>query len=323
MKQETRIEIIKNKILHFPQLSILIALVCLLIVCSFISKNFFTFDNIINVLRQTSTSTIVAVGMTFALILGGIDLSVGSIACLAGIFASGLMSGYKAGFQLSIPLSIAVALIIGVLCGLVNGVIITRLKLSPFIVTLASMSTVRGLALLYSNGIPVARLPPEAVFLGRGYIGFLPIPVLVMAVVIALTWTALGCMSFGRHVQAIGGNEECARLSGIKVNRTKIIVYIISGGCAAITGVLLTLRLGSGQPTVAEGMEMDAITAVVLGGTSISGGKGYMLGTIIGCLFLTFLGNGFNIIGISSFWQRVFKGIILVIAIGLYNSRKK
>jgi ribose transport system permease protein len=233
------------------------------------------------------------------------------------------MSGYKEGIHFSIPVSILIALAIGFICGLVNGCIITRLKLSPFIVTLAAMSTIRGLALLYSNGIPVSRLPAKAVFLGRGYIGFIPIPVIVMAVVVTLTWVALSCMSFGRHVQAIGSNEECARLSGIKVNRTKISVYIISGACAAITGILLTMRLGSGQPTVAEGMEMDSITAVVLGGTSINGGKGYMLGTIIGCLFLAFLGNGFNIIGISSFWQRVFKGIILVIAIGLYNSKKK
>ena len=185
------------------------------------------------------------------------------------------------------------------------------------------MSTVRGIALVYTDGSPISKLPNQALDLGRGYLGAIPIPVIIMAVVLAIAWIVLACTRFGRYIYAIGGNEECTRLSGINVNKIKLIVYSISGLCAAITGILLTMRLGSGQPTLAEGLEMDAITAVVLGGTAITGGRGYMLGTLLGCVFLTFLGNGFNIIGISSFWQQILKGIILIVAISLYSTKKK
>lgn len=312
-----------ERISRFPQFSILVALILLLIIFSVVSDSFFTFNNIVNVFRQTSTSIIVSIGMTFIFILGGIDLSVGSVACLSGLLAAGLMTGKSSGPLLAVPIAILVALIVGTGIGLVNGIIITRIKLPPFIVTLASMSTVRGMALVYTDGSPISKLPASALELGRGYIGPIPIPVIIMAVVLVIAWIVIAKTRFGRYVYAIGGNEECSRLSGIHVNRIKLVVYAISGFCAAVTGILLTLRLGSGQPTLAEGLEMDAITAVVLGGTAITGGKGYMLGTILGCIFLTFLGNGFNIIGISSFWQQILKGIILIVAISLYSTKKK
>lgn len=316
-------KLVWERVSRFPQFSILIALLLLLIVFSFVSNSFFTFNNIINVFRQTSTSIIVSIGMTFVFILGGMDLSVGSAACLSGLLAAGLMTGKNGMQPIPVVAAILLALLAGTFIGLINGIIITRIKLPPFIVTLAMMSTVRGIALVYTDGSPISKLPNQALDLGRGYLGAIPIPVIVMAVVLAIAWIVLACTRFGRYIYAIGGNEECTRLSGINVNKIKLIVYSISGLCAAITGILLTMRLGSGQPTLAEGLEMDAITAVVLGGTAITGGRGYMLGTLLGCVFLTFLGNGFNIIGISSFWQQILKGIILIVAISLYSTKKK
>lgn len=314
---------LKGKLKNFPQLSILIALIGMLIIFGCMSNVFFSVENVINVLRQASTSMIVAVGMTFVLILGGIDLSIGSISCLTGMLAAGMMVGYGGGAVMPVGGAVVLAVLVGVAFGVINGVVITALKLPPFIVTLATMSTVRGIAYVYTAGVTIANIPQEAIKIGRGYVGAIPIPVIIMLVVVIIAWVMLAYTKFGRHVQAIGGNEECARLSGVKIGRTKILVYTMNGLCAAIAGIILTMRMGSGQPTLAEGMEMDAITAAVLGGTSISGGKGSILGTIIGCIFLTFMTNGFNMVGISSYWQQIFKGIILIVAISLYNSKKK
>jgi ribose transport system permease protein len=314
---------ISSVIKGFPQFGILLVLAIMLIIFSSMSNRFLNTENLINVLRQTSTSVIVALGMTFILILGGIDLSVGSIACLMGMLAAGLMTGYTKGITLPVEWAVALVIVLGIGLGAINGLIITLLKLPPFIVTLASMSTVRGIAYVYTAGVPIANIPPKAVAIGRGYVGIIPIPVIVMIFLVLIAWILLSSTKFGRHVQAIGGNEECAKLSGIGIKKTKIFVYMMGGFCATITGVILTLRLGSGQPTMATGTELDAITAAVLGGTSISGGKGSILGTVVGCLFLTFMTNGFNLIGISSYWQQIFKGIILIIAISLYSSKKK
>lgn len=309
-----------NKILNFPQLSICAAFVILFLFLSIKTDTFFTAKNLLNVLRQTSTSMIVAIGMTYVLILGGIDLSVGSVACLAGSLSAGLM------VKNSVPVAPALlaGVLVGILAGVFNGIIIAKAKIPAFIVTLATMSTARGLALVYTGGRPISGIPEPALFLGRGYILFgIPVPVIIMLVVIVVSFIVLRTTTFSRHIFAIGGNEECARLSGIKVDRSKVIVYGISGMCAAITGILLTMRLASGQPALGEGLELDAIAAVVLGGTSLNGGKGYVFGTMIGCLFLTVMGNGFNILQISSFWQQVFKGIIILIAVSMYEKKKK
>lgn len=322
-KEAPKSKIYWERISKFPQFSIIVAMILLLIIFSFISDSFFTFNNIINVLRQASPTIVVSIGMTYVFILGGMDLSVGSTACLSGLIAAGLMTGQNGGQPIPAFVALIAALLVGTFIGVLNGVIITTIKLPPFIVTLALMSTVRGVALVYTNGITISKLPEGALELGRGYVGPIPIPVIIMAVILVIAWIVLSSTRFGRYIYAIGGNEECTRLSGINVNRVKRIVYSISGLCAAITGILLTMRLGSGQPTLAEGLEMDAITAVVLGGTAISGGRGYMLGTLLGCIFLTFLGNGFNIIGVSSFWQQILKGVILIVAISLYGTKDK
>jgi len=304
-----------SRVSKFPQLSIAIAFVILFIVMSAATDTFFTPENLINVTRQASTVIIVAIGMTYVLILGGIDLSVGSVACLAGTLSAGFMTKNA----IPIPLAIILGLGIGVGIGVISGIMVSQVKIPPFIATLAMMSTARGLSLVYTGGYPITNMPEQALFLGRGYIGKLPVPVLIMLIVLVISWVLLSSTKFGRYIYAIGGNEECSRLSGIKVNRTKIIVYAFCGLMAGISGLLLTMRLASGQPTLGQGMELDAIAACVLGGTSLAGGKGYMLGTIIGCFFMVIMGNGFNILGISSFYQQVLTGIILLVAVSLYQ----
>ncbi|MEA4854131.1 MAG: ABC transporter permease [Christensenella sp.] len=308
-----------GKIKRFPQLSIVCAFIVLFVIMAVATDTFFTASNLINILRQVSPTLIVAVGTTFVLILGGIDLSVGSVACLSGTLAAGFMTTNG----IPVVLALLLALGVGAGIGFINGLIIAKIKIPAFIVTLALMSTARGLALVYTGGYPITNIPEEALQLGRGYLGAVPIPVIIMIIVVAIAWIVLSSTKFGRHVFATGGNEECARLSGIKVDVTKIAVYTIGGLTAGLTGILLTMRLASGQPTLGQGMELDAIAAVVLGGTSLTGGKGYVFGTIIGCMFMTLLANGFNILGISSFWQQVFTGIILLVAVSLYEKGSK
>ena len=257
--------------------------------------------------------------MTFVLIAGGIDLSVGSVACLAGTVMASLM--VNAG--LSPALAIVCSLLVGVLVGSINGTIIAYMNIPSIIVTLAMMITARGLSLVYSGARPINELPETIIYLGRGYVFGIPIPVLIVALLLTVAGFVLVKTNFGRRIFALGGNEECARLSGIHIGRTKIAVFAISGLCASIAGIILTMRLASSQPTMGEGLEMDAISAAVLGGTSIKGGKGFIFGTLIGCLFLAFLTNGFNVLNVSSFWQQVFKGVVLVLAVSLYERRKK
>ena len=302
---------------NVPQLSISIAFVVVFIVFSLCTSSFLTSSNIVNMLRQSSTNLIIAIGMTYVLILGGIDLSVGSIACLSAIVGASLMTGSTgAGTDLFAPLpllpSMLVAVVLAALCGLLNGLVITRLSLPPFIVTMAMQSIARGVALVYSGGYPVSALPETATQIARGDVIGIPYTVLIMAVILAMMWFILRCSKFGRYVFAIGGNEECARLSGVKVKTVKVIVYAVSGIMSGLAGLLVAFKMASAQPTLGNSYELDAITAVALGGTSLAGGKGNMLGTVIGCLFLTVLSTGFTILSISPYWQQIFKGIILL-----------
>lgn len=308
-----------KKILNFQQISITVALLILFVIMTVLSPDkFFTMANFINVVRQTSTILIMAAGITFIIIIGGIDLSAGSIACCSGIFTASFLS-----LGLPTVVAILVGLIITSAIGLINGLVIAKLRFAPFIMTLATTTTVKGLTLLYCDGRPITGIPEGPIALGRGYIGIIPIPVIIMVILIFIMWITLTKTKFGKYVFAIGGNEECARLSGIKVEKIKILVYTLGGFCSGLTGILLTLRLGTGQPSLADGMELDAITAVAIGGTSMAGGRGSILGTILGCLFMTFLTNGLNVLGISSFLQQTLTGIILVIAVLLYDKKKK
>lgn len=314
----TKCRMVMESFKKFPQYGIVIVFCLMFIILSVSTEAFFSYGNILNVLRQASAQMIVAVGMTFVLILGGIDLSVGSVACLAGTLAAGFMVHN----HLNTPFAILLSLVIGILVGLINGLVVAEFKIPAFIATLAMMSTARGASLIYSGGYPISGIPDDAMFIGRGYLLGIPIPVIVMLVIIAIAWIVLTTTKFGRYVYAIGGNEEAARLSGVKVNLLKISVYALSGLTASMTGVLLTTRLASSQPTLGQGMELDAIAAVVLGGTSLFGGRGYIFGTVIGGLFLAVLRNGLNILGVSSFWQMAVTGVILVMAVSLYERRR-
>jgi len=296
----------------------LIGLILLIIVVSIMNPSFLTISNIFNVLRQVSISAIIAFGMTFVILTGGIDLSVGSTLALTGAVAASLLAGGTDPI-----VSMGVALILGLVLGAFNGVIITKGKVAPFIATLATMTIYRGLTLVYSNGKPISGLGDHASFqlFGKGYLLGIPIPVITTIIAFAVLAFILHKTTFGRRVYAVGGNEEAAKLSGINADLVKIAVYAISGFMASLSALILTSRLNSAQPTAGESYELDAIAAVVLGGTSLNGGKGWIFGTLIGALIIGVLNNGMNLIGVSSFWQQVVKGIVILLAVLL--DRKK
>lgn len=296
----------------------LLGLILLVVVLSIISSNFLSISNIFNVLRQVSINALIAFGMTFVILTGGIDLSVGSIVALSSALAAGMMA---AGSNSEI--AILVGLISGAAMGTVNGVIISRGKVAPFIATLATMTIFRGLTLVFTQGIPITGLPESFGLIGRGYLFEIPMPVIWMIVAFAVLYIILKYTTFGRHVFALGGNEEASRLSGINTPRVKTLVYAISGLLAAFSGIILTSRLNSAQPTAGTSYELDAIAAVVIGGTSLSGGKGWIVGTLMGALIIGILDNGLNLMNVSSFYQQVVKGAVILLAVLLDRSKNK
>lgn len=290
----------------------LFGLLLLIIIVSILNPSFLSITNIFNVLRQVSISAIIAFGMTFVILTGGIDLSVGSTLALTGAIAASLLAG-----GMDPILTMGIALILGLILGAVNGVIITKGKVAPFIATLATMTIYRGLTLVFTEGRPISGLGDHYVFqlFGKGYFLGFPIPVVTMVIAFFILYFILQKTTFGRRVYAVGGNEEAAKLSGINTDRVKIAVYAITGFLAALSALILTSRLNSAQPTAGESYELDAIAAVVLGGTSLNGGKGWIFGTLIGALIIGVLNNGMNLIGVSSFWQQVVKGIVILLAV--------
>ena len=296
---------------HSPLALPLVGLIVVSVLMAFASDNFFTVNNILNVLRQVSVVGILAVGMTFVILTGGIDLSVGAVMALAGTIAAGLM--VNMGLHGGIGLLVAVG--VGVGLGLFNGALVAWGKMPAIIVTLATMGIARGLGLIYSGGYPISGLPGWVSWFGVGRVGIVPVPVIIMVIVYALAWVLLQRTAFGRHVYAIGGNETAARLSGVRTRMIKLAVFGISGLTAAIAAIVLTGRLMSGQPNAGVGFELDAIAAVVLGGTAIAGGRGLILGTLIGAVLLGILNNGLNLMGINPYMQDVIKGLIILLAI--------
>ena len=297
-----------------------IALLVIAVGLSIVSHNFLTVDNLLNVMRQASINALIAFGMTLVILLGGIDLSAGSVLALSSvIIASLLTSGMPAG------LATLAGLVAGGLMGLVNGLVISKGKVAPFIATLGSMTVLRGLALVLSNGSPLSSFNSDFFsLLGGGYIARLvPIPVVLMLVMFAIFWVLLRKTVFGRHIYATGGNAESAKLSGVKVDRIQLYVYTISGVMAALAGVVLTSRLNSAQPTAGTGYELDAIAAVVLGGTSLTGGRGWIFGTLVGALLIGVLNNGLNLLDVSSFYQQVIKGGVILLAVLIDRGNKK
>ncbi len=298
-------------VLHSPLALPLIGLIVVSILMGFASENFFSVGNIMNVLRQVSIVAILAVGMTFVILTGGIDLSVGAVMALSGTIAAGLM------VNMGLPgwVGLLAGLGVGVGLGIFNGVMVAWGRMPAIIVTLATMGIARGLGLLYSGGYPISGIPSWISWFGIGRIGIVPVPVIAMVIIYALAWVLLQRTPFGRHVYAIGGNELAAKLSGVKTQMVKLTVYAISGLTSAFAALILTGRLMSGQPNAGVGFELDAIAAVVLGGTAIAGGRGLILGTLIGAVLLGILNNGLNLMGINPYLQDVIKGLIILLAI--------
>ncbi|MFW3471064.1 substrate-binding domain-containing protein [Streptomyces microflavus] len=294
------------------------ALVVLVVAMSLLSGDFLTTQNLLNVGVQAAVTAILAFGVTFVIVSAGIDLSVGSVAALSATVLA--WSATSAGVP--VVLAVVLAIVTGIACGFVNGALISYGKLPPFIATLAMLSIARGLSLVISQGSPIA-FPDSVSRLGDTLGGWLPVPVLVMIAMGLITALILGRTFIGRSMYAIGGNEEAARLSGLRVKRQKIVIYALSGLFAAVAGIVLASRLVSAQPQAAQGYELDAIAAVVIGGASLAGGVGKASGTLIGALILAVLRNGLNLLSVSAFWQQVVIGVVIALAVLLDTLRRK
>lgn len=290
---------------------ILIGLFVLVTIISIINNDFLSTQNILNVLRQVSTNMFIAIGMTLVIILAGIDLSVGSIMALAGVITGGLIA-----FS-GVPMWLAViaGLLVGAIFGFVNGYFTAYKFLPSFIVTLATMNIARGVAYVYTDGKPIRVMSDEFNFIGSGYLGPIPIPVVYMIVIILIVSLIMNRTKLGRYMYAVGGNIEAARYSGINTKRVQLFAFTLSGVLAAFSGIVLASRMFSGQPTSGMGAELDAIAAVVLGGTSMTGGRGRISGTVIGVLIIGILSNGLNLMGVNSFWQYIVKGVVILVAV--------
>ncbi|HOK71248.1 MAG TPA: ribose ABC transporter permease [Bacillota bacterium] len=296
---------------------ILFVFVGICILLSVLTPVFLSVNNIINVIRQVSINGILAAGMTMVIISGGIDLSVGSVAAICGAIVAGTQ--LKLGLVPAMLLSVAT----GALLGLINGLVITKGKVAPFVATLGMTTVARGLTLIYTGGRPIYNLTDAFRVLGAGYVGPIPVPVLILALVIAVVHFVMSSTVFGREVYALGGNEEAARYSGINVERRRMLVYISMGLLSAVTGIVLTSRLGSADPTAGVGFETDAIAAVVIGGTSMSGGEGSVIGSLIGALIIGVMNNGLNLLNVSPYYQQIFKGLIVVLAVLMDSASRR
>jgi ribose transport system permease protein len=277
-----------------------------------IAPNFATVDNLLNIARAISINAILAAGLTFVILTAGIDLSVGSI-----IAVSGVVSTLVAVAGTPAPLAILLGVLAGAAAGLVNGVLVAHLSLAAFIVTLGTMTFLRGAAYTMTDGQPIVSNTLNFRDFGNGYLAGIPAPVVTMAAVYAIAWFVLERTRYGRHVYAVGGNAEAARLAGINVKRVTTSVYVIAGACAGLAGIIFAARVVSAQPTAGTGYELDAIAAVVLGGTSLVGGRGRILGTLIGSVILGVLSTGLILMNVPFFTQLLIKGVVIILAIAI------
>lgn len=299
-----------------------IAFVLEFIFFALLSPYFFTPDNLLNVSLQASITAIIAAGMTFVILTGGIDLSVGSLVAFAGIVSTTVLkSGLPpaAGFGAAILAGVAV----GSLSGAFAGFCITRFNIAPFIVTLATMTIWRGAAFVWTDGRPVWELPAGFAFLGNGRVLAVPVPTIIMVLTFIASHIILTRTRFGRYVYAVGGNIEAARLAGIRTWRVLVNVYVLSGTLAALSGILLASRMNSGQPNAGVSYELDVIAAVVVGGTSLSGGAGSIVGTFIGAMLIAVLRNGLNLLNVNSYIQQVIVGVVILLAVMLDQIRRR
>jgi ribose transport system permease protein len=308
---------------HFRKLQSVVALVAMATALSFATDKFLTIENGVNVLLQISVNVCVSIGTTMIIVAGGIDLSVGSVLALAGAVAAGLL---KTGLALT-PLDVALqfttlgaivaGVAVGAALGFFNGVTITRFGLPPFVATLGMLSMARGLTMLWTGGHPITTLGSEFGFLGTGAALGVPIPVWIAGSLTGLFELVTRRTRFGRHVYAIGGNERAAKLSGLNVDRIKLTAYTLGGALAGVAGLLTAARLDSATPNAGFGYELDSIAAVVIGGTSLSGGRGTIIGTVLGCLIIGVLKNGLVLLQVSPFWQEVVKGFVILAAVAI------
>jgi len=298
----------------------LAGLIIFSIILGLISDNFFTLGNMLNLLRQVSVNALIAFGMTFVILTAGIDLSVGSTLALGSALTAGLLTS-----GMDPILAVLIGLLIGFILGAINGLIITKGKVAPFIATLATMTIYRGATLVYTDGMPITGLSDSFAFemIGKGYLFGIPFPVIIMVVVFIILYFVQRKTVFGRQVYAVGGNEEAAKLSGIKTDRVKLWVYSITGMLAVLAGIIISSRLDSAQPTAGTSYELDAIAAVVIGGTSLAGGRGRIVGTLVGALIIGVISNGLNLLNVSSFYQQIVKGAIILVAVLFDRSQKK
>lgn len=302
----------KKLVNRIQDLGALIALILLVIVIGIISPEFRTVSNFLSLFRQSSINGFIAFGMTCVILTGGIDLSVGSVLALSTALCAGFIRG-----GMPVGIAMLLALVIGTLLGAVSGLLVTKGRLQPFIATLVTMTVYRGLTMIYMDGKPISDLGDSFTLkvVGKGNFYHIPIPVILFVAVFAIMMFILEKTTFGRRVYATGSNEKSAKLAGVNVDKTKLITYAISGGMAALSGLILLSRLSSAQPTLGEGYELDAIASVALGGTSMNGGRGRIWGTFVGILIIAVLNNGLNILGVSSYYQDVVKGIVILIAV--------
>lgn len=296
-----------------------IGLILLVIIISILNSAFLEPSNLFNLLRQVSINGLIAFGMTFVILTGGIDLSVGSTLALSSALVAILMV-----FGVDGIIAIIIGCIFGAVLGAINGFLITLGKMAPFIATLATMTVFRGVTLVITDGNPITNLNGSYAFklFGRGYFIGIPVPAITMFITFIILYVILHKTIFGRQTYAMGGNEKAAFISGIKVNKLKVCIYGLAGLMSALAGAILTSRLNSAQPTAGMSYELDAIAAVVLGGTSLTGGKGRIVGTLIGVLIIGVLNNGLNLLGVSSFYQQVVKGVVIIIAVLIDRKNK-
>jgi ribose transport system permease protein len=305
----------------FERFGVGLALLLELVLFGALSPFFFTPENLLNVSLQISITAIIAAGMTMVILTGGIDLSVGSVVALAGVLSTSVLK-MSPNNAFGFALAIVVGLAVGMANGSVAGLFITRVRVPPFIVTLALMTVLRGLAFVYTEGRPVWDLPEAFALVGAGRLLGIPIPTVIMVLVFGVVHVALTRTRFGRYVYAVGGNAEAARLAGINTTRILNIVYIVSGGLAALSGILMASRMNSGQPNAGMMYELDVIAAVVVGGTSLTGGRGTVIGTLIGSMLIGVLRNGLNLLDVGSYVQQVIVGAVILGAVLLDRMRK-
>ncbi len=287
---------------------LIVGFILIVVALSLFAPRFFHIKNLINIVRQVSINGILAVGETFVILLGGIDLSVGSGVALAGVLAAD-MHRFNPIWVFALPL------FVGALVGFVNGAVVTRFRVPPFVITLGMMTILRGVTFLYTDGKSIYNLPSWFKEIGQGDILGLPIPVIALFIMVVIGYTILHHTRFGRYVYAIGGNEEGARLSGVRTKSIILWSYVFCGFCTALAGVVLAARLNAGEPVAGQGYELDAIAAVVIGGTSLAGGQGTVIGSIVGALVIGVINNGLNLLNVHSYWQMVAKGVIIVLAV--------